>query len=154
MSSMVRPGGKLVTYGPYAQDGVLTPESNQQVEIWRNTPETIRFYPVPVRFESTFTWPLVGDSRHHRTEGGWGGPGAQSGSGLKRPQTITFDISFPMNPPKIIPNYQVVEMPANNKILVFVKRASGRLWSRVQTALIASVPCCAFILQDLFVSNL
>ena len=29
---LARPGGKLVTYGPYAKDGVLAPESNQQVD--------------------------------------------------------------------------------------------------------------------------
>jgi len=29
---VLRPGGKLVTYGPYAQDGVLAPESNQHVD--------------------------------------------------------------------------------------------------------------------------
>ena len=40
-----RPNGKLVTYGPYAQDGVLTPESNQQVDIknWSPFYEVFQF---------------------------------------------------------------------------------------------------------------
>ena len=29
----------------------------------------------------------------------------------------------------VIHNFQVIEMPANNKTLVFVKKASGRLWN-------------------------
>ena len=151
---MSRPGGKLVTYGPYAQDGLLAPESNQQVENFEETLKqqsrksfcSVSFHPL-VWSESTFTWPLVGDSRHHRTEGGWGSPGAQFGSGLTAPQnTSLWNFSSPRIYPKSPPNDQVIEMPANNKTLVFVKRAAGRLWS-----LLLQLPVClfcAFIIRD------
>jgi len=39
---VLRPGGKLVTYGPYAQDGVLAPQSNQQVENLSFKKETLK----------------------------------------------------------------------------------------------------------------
>jgi len=81
---VLRPGGKLVTYGPYAQDGLLTPESNQQFDLNLRSRDTL-----------------------------WGIRDITELKEVGAAQGLNLD--------------QVIEMPANNKTLVFVKRAAGRL---------------------------
>jgi len=81
---VLRPGGKLITYGPYAQDGVLSPESNQQFDLNLRSRDPL-----------------------------WGIRDITELKEVGIGQGLNLD--------------QVVEMPANNKILVFVKRAAGRL---------------------------
>jgi len=81
---VLRVGGKLVTYGPYAQDGVLAPESNQQFDLNLRSRDP--------------TWGIRDITELKEV-------GAAQGLNLD----------------------QVIEMPANNKSLVFVKKAPGRL---------------------------
>ena len=72
-----RPNGKLVTYGPYAQDGVLTPESNQQVDIKNWSP----LWSISVWSESSFARRIVGNPRHQGTKRGCSGSRPQLGPG-------------------------------------------------------------------------
>jgi len=81
---VLRPSGKLVTYGPYAQDGVLAPESNQQFDL-----------------------------NLRSRDPSWGIRDVTELKEVAAAQGLQLD--------------QVIEMPANNKTLVFVKKASGRL---------------------------
>jgi len=81
---VLRPNGKLVTYGPYAQDGVLAPESNQQFDL-----------------------------NLRSRDPSWGIRDVTELKEVAAAQGLQLD--------------QVIEMPANNKTLVFVKKASGRL---------------------------
>jgi len=81
---VLRPNGKLVTYGPYAQDGVLTPESNQQFDL-----------------------------NLRSRDASWGIRDIRELKEVAAAQGLNLD--------------QVIEMPANNKTLVFVKKSSGRL---------------------------
>merc|ERR1711971_1049215 len=76
--------GKLVTYGPYAQDGLLAPESNQQFDL-----------------------------NLRSRDPSWGIRDITELKEVGAAQGLNLD--------------QVIEMPANNKTLVFVKRAAGRL---------------------------
>ena len=78
-----RPNGKLVTYGPYAQDGVLTPESNQQVEIknWS------LLWSISVWSESSFARLIMGYPRHQGTKRGCSGSRAQLGPGWQNQST-------------------------------------------------------------------
>ena len=78
-----RPNGKLVTYGPYAQDGVLTPESNQQVDIKNWSP----LRSISVWSESSFARRIVGNPRHQGTKRGCSGSRPQPGPGW---QNIIF----------------------------------------------------------------
>ena len=72
-----RPNGKLVTYGPYAQDGVLTPESNQQVDIKNWSP----LWSISVWSESSLARRIVGNPRHQGTKRGCSGSRPQPGPG-------------------------------------------------------------------------
>ena len=72
-----RPNGKLVTYGPYAQDGVLTPESNQQVDIKHWSP----LWSISVWSESSLARRIVGNPRHQGTKRGCSGSRPQPGPG-------------------------------------------------------------------------
>ena len=72
-----RPNGKLVTYGPYAQDGVLTPGSNQQVDIKNWSP----LWRISVWSESSFARRIVGNPRHQGTKRGCSGSRPQPGPG-------------------------------------------------------------------------
>merc|ERR1712037_865684 len=81
---VLRLGGKLVTYGPYAQDGVLAPESNQQFDL-----------------------------NLRSRDPSWGIRDITELKEVGAAQGLNLD--------------QIIEMPANNKTLVFVKKAPGRL---------------------------
>merc|ERR1719216_218208 len=76
---VLRPSGKLVTYGPYAQDGVLAPESNQQFDL-----------------------------NLRSRDPSWGIRDVTELKEVAAVQGLQLD--------------QVIEMPANNKTLVFVKK--------------------------------
>ena len=124
------------------------PRATSRWRLWVSSPnpeEKISHYPVPVWFEPTFAWPLMGDPRHHRTEGGWDRPGAQSGSGLKQPQNITIDIiTFPhkeptKNYPKLSGSWDACKQ--QNPCLRQKSSREALIWS------------CVFCIQDLLWSN-
>ena len=99
----------------------------------------------------------MGDPRHHRTEGGWDRPGAQSGPGLKQPQNITIDIiTFPhkeptKNYPKLLGSRDACKQ--QNPCLRQKSSREALIWSpdsfNYQCAFFY-----AFLIQDLFWSKL
>ena len=126
---MVRLGGKLVTYGPYAQDGVLAPESNQQVQNLILISRQWRNFPVCWDFILQF------DLNLRSRDPSWGIRDITELKEVGAAQGLNLDQVLKHNFPheeltQDNPNHQVIEMPANNKTLVFVKKAPGRLWSR------------------------
>ena len=148
---MVRLGGKLVTYGPYAQDGVLAPESNQQVQNLILISRQWRNFPVCWDFILQF------DLNLRSRDPSWGIRDITELKEVGAAQGLNLDQVLKHNfPHKELTQYN--PKSSDNRDACQQQnscvRQKGTREALIKTAPITNVPFRAFVIQDLLRSDL